>query len=286
METVTRAHSVREHVAAWRRQGHSIGFVATMGCLHKGHLALITEARARAKRVVVSVFVNPLQFGPSEDFARYPRSSERDKTLLADADVDLLFAPTAFEMFPTGFERSTRVDVPELSHILEGQFRPGHFEGVATITTKLLQIVQPDSVVYGEKDFQQLVIIRRLVSDLCMPLEIAAIPVVRDHDGLAFGARNRYLSARERNIAPRLHEALKAARRRLIAGERDFAAIQDSGLRELERGGFAPDYCSVRQAADLVPPRIDSRDIVVLAAVRLGTARLIDCLRVQLPAHA
>jgi pantoate--beta-alanine ligase len=280
---VTRIQSVRERIAEWRRAGQTLAFVPTMGCLHKGHLALINEGRARGKRVVVSVFVNPLQFGPQEDFGRYPRTIEHDKEFVADAGVDLLFAPTTFEIYPTGFERSTRVDVPELSRILEGQFRPMYFEGVATVTTKLLQIVQPDTVVLGEKDYQQLVIIRRLIADLCMPVEVATVPVVRDHDGLAFGARNRYLSARERNIASRLYEAMKGARKRLLDGERDFAALQETGMRELERGGFTPEYFSMRQAADLLPPRYDSRELVVLAAGRLGSTRLIDCLRVQLP---
>jgi len=283
VETVTRIHSVRERVAEWRAAGPTVALVQTMGCLHKGHLALIAEARSRAKRCVVTVFVNPLQFGPSEDFSRYPRTIEHDKELAAEAGVDLLFLPTTFEMFPTGFERSTRVDVPELSQILEGQFRPGHFEGLATITTKFLQIVQPDVAVLGEKDYQHLVIVRRLVADLCMPVEIAAVPVARDHDGLAFSARNRLLAPRERNLAPRLYEALKSARRRLSDGDRDFATLQETGLRDLERAGFAPDYFSIRQAADLLPLRFESREVVVLAAARLGTTHLSDCVLVHLP---
>ena len=283
METVTRIQSVRERVAEWRAADHSVALVQTMGCLHKGHLALIAEARQRAKRVVVSVFINPLQFGPQEDFSRYPRTIERDKELAAEVGVDLLFTPTTFEIFPTGFERSTRVDVPELSRILEGQARPSHFEGVATITTKFLQIVQPDVAVLGEKDYQHLVIARRLVADLCMPVEIAAVPVVRDHDGLAYSARNRSLTPRERNLAPRLFEILKHAKRRLGEGERDFAVLQDVGFRELERAGFAPEYVSIRQAGDLLPPRFESRDVVVLAAARLGTTRLVDCIPVTLP---
>jgi pantoate--beta-alanine ligase len=283
VEAVTRIQSVRERVAEWRAADHTVALVQTMGCLHKGHLALIAEARHRAKRVVVSVFINPLQFGPQEDYGRYPRTIEHDKALAAEADVDLLFAPTTFEIFPTGFERSTRVDVPELSRILEGQARPSHFEGVATITTKFLQIVQPDVAVLGEKDYQHLVIVRRLVADLCMPVEVAAVAVVRDHDGLAFGARNRSLTPRERNLAPRLYEALKHARRRLGEGERDFAALQDTGIRELERAGFMPDYYSIRQAGDLLPPRFESRDVVVLAAARLGSTRLVDCVHAQLP---
>jgi pantoate--beta-alanine ligase len=286
METVTRIQSVRERVAEWQAAGDKIALVQTMGCLHKGHLALIAEGRHRAKRLVLSVFVNPLQFGPQEDYGRYPRTIEHDKELAGDAGADLLFAPTTFEIFPAGFERSTRVDVPELSRILEGQAQPGHFEGVATITAKFLQIVQPDVAVLGEKDYQHLVIARRLVADLCMPVEIAAVPVVRDHDGLAFGARNRFLAPRERKLAPRLYEALKHAKRRLGEGERDFGALQEAGYRELERAGFMPEYFSIRQAGDLLPLRFESRDVVVLAAAKLGSTRLVDCLPMQLPPRA
>jgi pantoate--beta-alanine ligase len=282
VESVTRIHSVRERIADWRAAGHKVGFVQTMGSLHKGHLAMIAEARTRAARVAVSVFVNPLQFGPDEDFGRYPRKIEADKTLLADVGADLLFAPTAFEMYPTGFERTTKVDVPELSQILEGQSRPTFIEGLATVTTKLLQIVQPDVAVYGEKDFQALVIIRRLVADLCMPVEIVAVPVVREHDGLAFGARNRHLSTRDRNVASRLHDALRYARKKLLEGERNFATVAETGLRDLDRGGFHVDYVAIRQATDLMPPRHDSRDLVILAAARLGLTRLVDCVHVQL----
>jgi pantoate--beta-alanine ligase len=286
VDSVTRIQSVRERVAGWRAAGETVALVPTMGCLHKGHLALITEARQRCARVVLSIFLNPLQFGPNEDFARYPRTLEHDKELAADARVDLAFVPTTFEIFPMGFERSTRVDVPELSKILEGQQRPAHFEGVATITTKFLQIVQPDVLVLGEKDYQHLVIVRRLVADLCLPVEVLAVAVVRDHDGLAYGARNRQLTPRERNLAPRLYEALKHARRRLADGERDFAALQETGYRELERAGFVPEYFSIRQAGDLLPPRFESREVVVLAAARLGSTRLVDCVPVQLPPRA
>lgn len=273
---------MREHVGKWRVEGQQVGFVQTMGALHKGHLAMIAEARRRAPRVAVSVFVNPLQFDPDEDFGRYPRKSEADREALAEAGVDLMFAPTAFEMYPTGFERTTTVDVPELSKILEGASRPTFIEGLCTVTTKLLQIVQPDVAVYGEKDYQALVIIRRLVADLCMPVEIASIGVVRDHDGLAFGARNRHLSQRDRNVASRLHDTLKLARKKVQDGERNFSAVAEAGIRELDRGGFHVDYLAIRQAADLMPPRADSRELVILAAARLGLARLVDCMHVQL----
>lgn len=283
MEAVTRIKSVRERIAEWRRQNLTVAFISTMGGLHKGHQALISEAKAKAKRVVVSVFVNPLQFGPDQDFGRYPRTIERDTAVASDSKVDLLFAPTTFEIYPGGFERCTRVDVPELARILKGQFHPTYFEGVATITTKMLQIVQPDLIVMGEKDYQQLVIVRRLVSDLCMPVTIVSVPVVRDHDGLAFGTSNRQMSARERNLAPRLYETLKQLRKRLKDGERDYPALQEAGMKELERAGFEPDYFSIRQSSDLMPPRYDSRELVLLASARIGETRLIDSMRVQLP---
>lgn len=276
-------HSVRERVASWRKEGLRVGFVPTMGNLHKGHLSLVAEAQEYAQRVVVSIFVNPLQFGPNEDFDKYPRTLEHDTDFLGKVNANLLFAPTTFEMYPTGFERSTCVDVPELSTILEGHVRPGHFVGVATVVTKLMQIVQPDVAVFGEKDYQQLMIIRRLVGDLCMPVEIIGAPTVRDHDGLAFSSRNKYLSKHDRNaVAPRLYETLKAARRRINDGDRDFTAIQEFGMTELTRAGFVPDYFTLRQAKDLLPLRADSRELVILAAARVGSTRLIDNLRVTL----
>jgi pantoate--beta-alanine ligase len=282
MEAVTRINSVRQRIAEWRRAGERIAFVQTKGAVHKGHLALVAEARARAQRTIVSIFVNPLEFGPDDDMARYPRTMERDKAALEDARVDLVFAPTAFEIYPTGFERTTQVDVPELAQILEGQSRPQFCSGFATVTMKLMQIMQPDVAVYGEKDYQQLVIVRRMVTDLCLPLDIVSVPVSRDHDGLAYGAGNRHLIPRDRNLASRLYDALRVARRRIGEGERDYTMIQDAGVRELERAGFTPDYFSVRQATDLMPPRFDSRDLVILAAARLGLTRLVDCMRLQI----
>lgn len=282
METVTRIHSVRERLAEWRREDLGIAFVPTMGNLHRGHTSLVALAKERARRVVVSVFVNPLQFGPSEDFSRYPRTIEHDTGLLERAEVDLLFVPTAFEMYPTGVDRTAVVDVPELAGILEGQFRPGHFAGVCTVVTKLLNIVLPDVALFGEKDFQQLVVIRRLVRDLCLPVEVVGGPIIRDHDGLALSSRNQFLSARERNLAPRLHDALRHARQRVLDGERKWDELEAQGMRELARGGFEPDYFSVRRTLDLLPPREGDRELVILSAARLGKVRLIDNLRVTL----
>jgi pantoate--beta-alanine ligase len=282
MESITRIHTVRERVAQWRQQKQRIAFVPTMGNLHRGHISLVAQARERADRVVVSIFVNPLQFGPNEDFGAYPRTIEHDTELLTKASADLLFHPGTFEIYPVGHERTTVVDVPELSGILCGAFRPGHFAGVATVVTKLFNIVQPDVAVFGEKDYQQLVIIQRLAADLCLPIEIVGVPTLRDHDGLALSSRNRYLTPGQRNTAPRLHEALKAAKQRIQSGERDYEAIQKNGHHALELAGFQPDYFAIRQAADLAPIREASRELVILAAARLGKARLIDNVKVTL----
>lgn len=284
MDTVTRIHSVRERVAEWRKAGARIGFVPTMGNLHKGHLSLLTRAAERADRLLVSIFVNPLQFGPNEDFNRYPRTLEHDTELLKKSRADLLFTPTAFEMYPMGVERTSLIDVPELSGILEGTIRPGHFAGVATVVAKLFNIVQPDVAVFGEKDYQQLAIIRRMVHDLCMPIEIDGGPIVRDHDGLALSSRNQYLSPGERNRASRLYDALRHARQMILDGQRRYTDVEAHAMRELTAAGFVPDYVSVRRPSDLMPPRVSDEELVLLAAARLGRTRLIDNLQFRLDA--
>ena len=282
MESVTRIHTLRERVAGWRQQKLKVGFVPTMGNLHKGHISLVAQAQERAQRVVVSIFVNPLQFGAGEDFDHYPRTLEHDTEMLQKVGADVLFHPGTFEIYPVGHERTTVVDVPELSGILCGAFRPGHFAGVATVVNKLFNIVQPDVAVFGEKDYQQLTIIRRMAADLCLPIEIVGVPTLRDHDGLALSSRNRYLSPEQRSVAPQLHQALMAARKRIEAGERHYDVVQTEGMKALEAAGFTPDYFAVRQASDLQPPREASRELVILAAARLGKARLIDNLKLTL----
>ncbi len=284
METVTRIHTMRERVAGWRRKNLRVALVPTMGNLHKGHVALVAEAQRRARRVVVSAFVNPLQFGPSEDFDKYPRTFEHDTQTLQKVSADIMFHPSAFEMYPGGHERSTVVDVPELSGILCGAFRPGHFAGVATVVTKLFNIIRPDFAVFGEKDYQQLVIVKRLVIDLGLTPEIVSVPTVREADGLAMSSRNRFLSREERQVAPKLYASLLEAQRRVEAGDTDFAALQQIGMHTLESAGFKPDYFAIRQANDLQPLRDSSRELVILAAARLGTTRLIDNVKVTLPA--
>jgi pantoate--beta-alanine ligase len=282
METVTTIAAVRQHVRRWRGEGRRVAFVPTMGNLHPGHVSLIEMARSHGDRFVASIFVNPMQFGPNEDFAHYPRTPTQDARMLADAGCDLMFMPDVAEIYPHGSERATRVEVPGLSNILDGEFRPGHFEGVATVVAKLFHIVEPDVAVFGEKDFQQLTIIRRMVADLCMPITIIAAPTVRDPDGLAMSSRNQYLTDEERKKAPVIHQLLLAAVERLRAGDRDFAAIERNALQALVAGGLRPDYFSVRVANDLTPPQPDTRHFVVLTAARLGRARLIDNLQLRI----
>jgi pantoate--beta-alanine ligase len=279
METVSTTAAVRERVRRWQRAGERVAFVPTMGNLHAGHISLIEVARKRGDRFIASIFVNPMQFGPNEDYAQYPRTPQKDESMLAEAGCDLMFMPDVAEIYPAGLEHSTRVTVPELSGLLDGEFRPGHFDGVSTVVAKLFNIVMPDMAVFGEKDFQQLAIIRRMVSDLCVPIEIIGAPTVREGDGLAMSSRNQYLTAEERKVAPRLYAALTRAVKRLAAGERDFASIEKVELEALGRAGFRPDYFTVRDAKTLLPPGADSRDLVVLVAARLGKARLIDNLQ-------
>jgi pantoate--beta-alanine ligase len=280
LDTVTTIAAVREHVQAWRRAGLRVAFVPTMGNLHAGHVSLIEAARQHGERFIASIFVNPMQFGPNEDWAHYPRTPREDERMLAEAGCSLMFMPDVTEIYPNGSERATRIEVPGLSRILDGEFRPGHFEGVSTVVAKLFHIVEPDVAVFGEKDFQQLTIIRRMVADLCMPVEIVGAPTVRDHDGLAMSSRNQYLTEAERALAPRIYEALQAAARRVRAGDVDFASIERAGFQALENAGFRPDYFSVRKSQDLSRASPLVRELVILTAARIGKARLIDNVQV------
>ena len=276
MQIITRIADLRAIVHGWRMAGESIAFVPTMGNLHAGHASLIGAAHHHGRRVVASVFVNPLQFGPNEDYHAYPRTPEDDSSLLTEQGVDVLFLPTVAEMYPLGSAGSTIVDVPDLSGILCGAIRPGHFQGVATVVVKLLNLVQPDVGIFGEKDYQQLTIIKRSVEDLCLPVRIVGAPTVRADDGLALSSRNRYLSTEERAIAPTVYRSLDRARRRLETGDTDIAAIEQEGLDTLRAAGFRPDYFEVRMAGTLLRPSGRNVDVVVLTAARLGRARLID----------
>lgn len=268
---------LRAAVADWRVQGARIALVPTMGNLHAGHLALVERARALAERVVVSIFVNPLQFDRADDLAAYPRTLEADAEALAAAGADLLFAPPEAEVYPAGGSLA-RVEVAGVTEVLEGASRPGHFTGVATVVAKLFNMVQPDVAVFGEKDWQQLLVIRRLAADLDFPVAIEGLPTVREPDGLALSSRNGYLSPGERARAPRLYAVLRELVEALQAGEQDLAAAEAGACQALETAGFRPDYISVRRAADLALPGPGDRELIVLAAAWLGRARLIDNL--------
>lgn len=271
----------RELRQARRALRGRVALVPTMGNLHEGHLRLARTAREHADSVVVSVFVNPLQFGPDEDYAQYPRTLDRDAETLAAEGVDLVFAPGREQMYPYG-ESATRVTVTGLSDILCGEYRPGHFEGVTTVVAMLLNLMTPDVAVFGEKDYQQLVVIRRMAADLHLPAEIVGAPTVREADGLAMSSRNQYLSPAERRTAPALYDALRAAAGRLQAGERDYAGIEADGWQRLEVAGFRPDYFAVR-TPELASPGPETREFRILAAGKLGPARLIDNLAVAGP---
>jgi len=283
LDTVTTIAAVRERVQRWRREGLRVAFVPTMGNLHPGHVSLIEAARRHGERFVASIFVNPMQFGPNEDWAQYPRTPREDERMLAAAGCSLMFMPDVAEIYPHGSERATRIEVPQLSRILDGEFRPGHFEGVSTIVAKLFHIVEPDVAIFGEKDYQQLTVIRRMVADLCMPVEIVGAPTMRDADGLAMSSRNQYLTAAERALAPRIFEALQMAANRVRTGDTDFASIERAGFATLESAGFRPDYFSVRKAEDLSPATPLAHELVILTAARIGKARLIDNVQVARP---
>ncbi|MGB5306073.1 MAG: pantoate--beta-alanine ligase [Gammaproteobacteria bacterium] len=281
MDSITTAAAVRARIQAWRVQGSRVAFVPTMGNLHAGHLQLVEHACAGADRVVVSIFVNPMQFGPGEDYASYPRTLDRDRAALLDAGADLLFIPAVFEMYPGGVEQVTRIEVPGLNAILCGEHRPGHFNGVTTVVAKLFNMVQPDTAVFGEKDYQQLVIIRRMVSDLCMPVAVVGVGTVREADGLALSSRNQYLSAAERTLAPQLYHTLCSAKARVEAGEEDYISIESAAHEQLAQAGFDPEYVSLRCQADLAQPGPEDRELIVLAAARLGRTRLIDNVKIS-----
>jgi len=279
--TVTTIAKLRARRAAWREAGERVAFVPTMGNLHDGHVELVRRGRAIADRVVVSIFVNPLQFGAGEDLASYPRTLAQDTERLIAAGTDLLFAPTVEEMYPRLKSEQTRVEVPGLSDILCGASRPGHFAGVATVVCKLFNMVQAEVALFGEKDFQQLSVIRRMVEDLCLPVEIVAVPTVREPDGLAMSSRNGYLTADERTRAPALYRALQDAARSVEQGTADLDAVAATAAAQIDAAGLRTDYVSVRRAADLATPGPGDADLVILAAAYLGRARLIDNLRIR-----
>lgn len=267
--------SLREQLSAWRKQSRSIALVPTMGNLHAGHLALIKKAQQIADRTVATIFVNPTQFVQGEDFAAYPRTFENDRKLLEESGADVLFHPEVQQMYPDGTELQTRVTVAGLDDIFCGKFRPGHFSGVATVVTKLFHITEPDVALFGEKDYQQLLVIRHLVRDLNLPVAIEGIPTVRDDDGLALSSRNQYLSETERTTAPLLYRSLLQISGEIKKGHMDYAKLERAGVAQLTQAGFRPEYIGIRRACDLSAAG-DDRDLVVLAAAWLGRTRLID----------
>lgn len=278
MQTVTDAASLRAAVRGWRTAGQNVGFVPTMGNLHAGHHSLLKLARARADRVIASVFVNPTQFGPGEDFERYPRTLAQDQAGLAEAGCDILFAPDVATMYPFGPAASVSIHVPTITETLEGAHRPGHFDGVATVVAKLFSLVQPDIAVFGQKDFQQLKVIERMVADLSLSVKVMGAPTLRDTDGLALSSRNQYLSTQERSRAPQIHGTLQQARELFQQGH-SWQALEQAAKARLERAGFVPDYFAIRRADDLGEPGPDEREgLVALVAARLGATRLIDNL--------
>ncbi|HED6372262.1 TPA: pantoate--beta-alanine ligase [Escherichia coli O157] len=273
---------LRQQIRRLRMEGKRVALVPTMGNLHDGHMELVDEAKARADVVVVSIFVNPMQFDRPEDLARYPRTLQEDCEKLNKRKVDLVFAPSVKEIYPNGTETHTYVDVPGLSTMLEGASRPGHFRGVSTIVSKLFNLVQPDIACFGEKDFQQLALIRKMVADMGFDIEIVGVPIMRAKDGLALSSRNGYLTAEQRKIAPGLYKVLSSIADKLQAGERDLDEIIAIAGQELNEKGFRADDIQIRDADTLLEVSETSKRAVILVAAWLGDARLIDNKMVEL----
>jgi len=279
MKTCQNIEQLRAQIRQWRTDGERIAFVPTMGNLHEGHLSLVDIAQQKAARVVVSIYVNPLQFSPDEDFASYPRTLQDDLNKLEVMNVDLVFTPDDSMIYPNGERQSTFVEVPQLSHIIEGEFRPGFFRGVATVVLKLFNMVQPDIAVFGEKDFQQLLVIRQMVDDLNLPVEIIGGPTKREADGLAKSSRNNYLSPAERESSRVLAESLQVCRHQIESGD-DLAQAENSCIENLQSHGFIVDYVTLRETTRLEKVSNDDMKgntaVVILAAAKIGKTRLID----------
>ncbi|EAM8011832.1 pantoate--beta-alanine ligase [Salmonella enterica subsp. enterica] len=267
---------LRQHIRRLRQEGKRVALVPTMGNLHDGHMKLVDEAKARADVVIVSIFVNPMQFDRPDDLVRYPRTLQEDCEKLNKRKVDYVFAPTVEEIYPQGLEGQTYVDVPGLSTMLEGASRPGHFRGVSTIVSKLFNLIQPDIACFGEKDFQQLALIRKMVADMGYDIEIVGVPIIRAKDGLALSSRNAYLTAEQRKIAPGLYNVMNSIAEKLIAGNRELQEIIAIAEQELNEKGFRADDIQIRDADTLLELTETSKRAVILAAAWLGQARLID----------
>ncbi len=278
MNTLHTIAQLRAAVGRARKEGKRIGLVPTMGNLHAGHVALVEKALQRTDYVVVTIFVNPLQFGPNEDLDSYPRTLADDQAKLLEAGAQLVFAPSVNEMYPEGMQGHTIVSVPVVSEGLCGASRPGHFNGVSTVVSKLFNIVQPDLAIFGQKDYQQLAVIRKMALDLCLPIQIMGEPTVRADDGLALSSRNGYLTAAERQVAPQLYRTLCQVAAEIQAGRRDYPEIIEEARSTLVQAGMRPDYLDLRDANSLQPVDQTTRHMVVLAAAFLGKTRLIDNL--------
>ena len=279
MLVVEQVSDLRVLVKSWKQAGLSVGFVPTMGNLHQGHLTLVEIAQSKCDRVIASIFVNPMQFGPDEDFDRYPRTFSDDSAKLAALSIDAIFVPSVAEMYPSGISQ-TVVSVPEsITDLLEGASRPGHFDGVSTVVAKLFNMVQPDVAVFGQKDYQQLLVIQQMVLELAMPIEIVAAPIARDTDGLALSSRNQYLSAEQRQIAPMLNVSLQNIALALESGNRDYTALAATATEQLLAEGFdAVDYIQICDPATLTLSDPSDQSFVILTVARLGNTRLLDNL--------
>lgn len=282
MNTVTNITELREIRRTWQLQGKVIAFVPTMGNLHQGHLSLVQQARAKADIVVVSIFVNPLQFGPDEDLDAYPKTLEQDKQALTEMQVDLLFTPRVEDIYPRGLEQQTFVEVPGISYMICGASRPGHFRGVATIVSKLFNMVQPNMAFFGEKDYQQLQVIRAMVTDLSMNLHIFGAATMREADGLAMSSRNGYLNEHQREVAPILYREIRALADNIQQGRWDFSRLAADCKSKLNQQGFKTDYIEIRNAETLMHPSYEDTRLVILAAAFLGKTRLIDNIQLNL----
>jgi pantoate--beta-alanine ligase len=273
---------LRQQIRRWRQEGKRIALVPTMGNLHDGHMKLVDDAKSRADIVITTIFVNPMQFDRPDDLTRYPRTLQEDCEKLNRRKVDLVFAPAPADIYPKGLDSQTFVEVPGLSTMLEGASRPGHFRGVSTIVSKLFNMVQPDIACFGEKDFQQLAVIRKMVADMGYDIEIIGVPTVRAKDGLALSSRNGYLTAEQRKIAPGLHKVMQSLADKLRAGERDTEEMLAIAATELNEKGFRSDDLQIRDADTLLELNVESKRAVVLMAAWLGQARLIDNIQVEL----
>ena len=282
MQTISTIDGLREIRREWQLAGKSIGFVPTMGNLHAGHLSLVEAAKEHADIVVVSIFVNPLQFGADEDLDNYPRTLEADSEHLSKLGVDVLFTPSVEAIYPRGLEQQTFVEVPGISYMICGASRPGHFRGVATIVSKLFNMVQPNSAFFGEKDYQQVQVIKAMVTDLSMNLSVHAIPTMRHNDGLAMSSRNGYLTEDERQIAPMIYQTIIRIREQIDSGRRDFNQLINTENTLLAQSGFKPDYIEIRDAFTLQPASFEGKELVILIAAFLGKTRLIDNIQVTL----